>query len=531
MKSLFTVKGKPFFSLGGQLCNSSAYTREDIRRGLDVIELMGMNTIAAPVYWETLEPEEGRYCFEQMDGIIEEARKRGIKAVLLWFGTWKNGASHYVPAWVKRDPARFPVCITPTGKATAILSPLGEETFHKDCAAFCQLMTHLKAVNQDETVISVQVENEPGLLGTARDCSPEGNAAFDAPLPQELEAWLQTLISGPMWEAWQKAGGRTGCSWREAFGYDAADIFSAWHVAGYINRIAAAGKAIYDLPMYVNTWVQEVGTRIAGLDYPSGGSTTLTLDLWKHFAPALDCLCPDLYFDDDLTYDHLCRTYHREDNLLYVPESRADSSNGRHLLSAMQNHGLTGIHCFAVDDLMGPDGQLTKEAADFRDTMLTLSHMRPLIEQYHGTPNMHMVVQYPGRGMDVIDFGDYIGKVDYFNSICDEPYLHLDKDHDENAEKQKMGKGIIVYEGNGSFYLAGVGYKLTLIRKTTPEDMADVVRYQKALTSRNIFYLDASEGSLAEDGTFLPRCRRNGDETDTGLWVAADVGVVHAQVF
>ena len=103
--------------------------------------------------------------------------------------------------------------------------------------------------------------------------------------------------------------------------------------------------------------------------------------------------------------------------------------------------------------------------------------------------------------------------------------------HYEGAERQKLGKGVIVYEGDGSFYLSGVGYKLTLIRKTTPEDMADVLRYQKPLTARNLFYLEASEGSLTEEGVFLPRRRRNGDETDTGLWVATDVGVVHAKVF
>ena len=121
--------------------------------------------------------------------------------------------------------------------------------------------------------------------------------------------------------------------------------------------------------------------------------------------------------------------------------------------------------------------------------------------------------------------------MDYFNSISDEPYLHMDVHHNEGAERQKLGKGVIVYEGDGSFYLSGVGYKLTLIRKTTPEDMADVLCYQKPLTARNIFYLEASEGELTEEGVFLPRRRRNGDETDTGLWVASDIGVVHAKVF
>jgi hypothetical protein len=31
-----------------------------------------------------------------------------LRLVLLWFGTWKNGQSNYLPDWVKRDFERFP---------------------------------------------------------------------------------------------------------------------------------------------------------------------------------------------------------------------------------------------------------------------------------------------------------------------------------------------------------------------------------------------------------------------------------------
>ena len=33
---------------------------------------------------------------------------------------------------------------------------------------------------------------------------------------------------------------------------------SAWSVGTYIDGVAAAGKAVYDIPMYQNAWLMEV---------------------------------------------------------------------------------------------------------------------------------------------------------------------------------------------------------------------------------------------------------------------------------
>jgi len=47
----------------------------------------------------------------------------------------------------------------------------------------------------------------------------------------------------------------------EIFGKDADEFFHAWHVACYINQVAAAGKAEYALPMYVNAALRDPDTR------------------------------------------------------------------------------------------------------------------------------------------------------------------------------------------------------------------------------------------------------------------------------
>lgn len=66
-----------------------------------------LNTLIVPVYWETLEPEEGSYDFSLVDSLLEQAVRFKKKLILLWFGLWKNTESAYVPAWMKQDSETF----------------------------------------------------------------------------------------------------------------------------------------------------------------------------------------------------------------------------------------------------------------------------------------------------------------------------------------------------------------------------------------------------------------------------------------
>lgn len=115
MKTLFHVKGVPFFSVGGQVNNSTPYSAEKVETVFSHVKDFGLNTVAAPVYWELLEPEEGHYDFAQTDMLMQAARRHGLQLVLLWFGTWKNGNSHYIPRWMKLNGKRFPMAKSADG--------------------------------------------------------------------------------------------------------------------------------------------------------------------------------------------------------------------------------------------------------------------------------------------------------------------------------------------------------------------------------------------------------------------------------
>src|ERR1035437_3308953 len=121
------VEGRPYLILGGQIHNSSAWPSE-LPQVWESMAALHANTLAAPVYWEQLEPQQGHFDFSIVDQIVEGARAHNLHLVLSWFGTWKNGNMHYVPAWVKADSKRFPRTLRPDGEPIDVLSPMSRNT-------------------------------------------------------------------------------------------------------------------------------------------------------------------------------------------------------------------------------------------------------------------------------------------------------------------------------------------------------------------------------------------------------------------
>ncbi|MBO7568618.1 MAG: beta-galactosidase, partial [Bacteroidales bacterium] len=132
------VGGKPFLMRAGELGNSNASTVDYYNR-IVVPNLLkqNINTALVPVYWDLMEPTEGKYDFSLVDNVIKTSEKNGLKVVFLWFGAWKNSMSCYVPAWVKKDVKRFQRAESKDGVRQEILSPFSSEALKADRAAFC----------------------------------------------------------------------------------------------------------------------------------------------------------------------------------------------------------------------------------------------------------------------------------------------------------------------------------------------------------------------------------------------------------
>ncbi|MEJ2010216.1 MAG: beta-galactosidase, partial [Acidobacteriota bacterium] len=240
------VNGKPFLMLGGQAHNSSASNPKDLEPVWRSLVAMHANTAEVPLYWELVEPQPGHFDFHLIDSIIEGARQHGLHLVLLWFGTWKNGAMTYTPPWIKTDPAKYFRVRNEAGQPIDVISPLCAAAREADEKAFAAVMQHIKSVDESErTVIMMQVENETGLLGTDRDYSPQANTEYESQVPATLMTYLEAHrghLMPALESAWaSKHFARSG-KWQDVFGDLAPEAFSAWYVARYVNAVAAAGK-------------------------------------------------------------------------------------------------------------------------------------------------------------------------------------------------------------------------------------------------------------------------------------------------
>lgn len=327
------VDGRPFLLLGAQVHNSSAWP-SPLEQVWPQLDQLGGNTLEAPIYWQDVEREEGIYDFGRVDSLLEGARAHGKRLVLLWFGTWKNGTLDYVPAWVKSDTERFPRMRDRWQREVRVLTPHAPSNLAADRRAFVALLRHLKEVDGDErTVIVVQVQNEPGSLFTVRDFAPAAQALFEAPVPEDA-----------------RLAGESEGSWSETFGSDADELFAAYHVARYVEEIAVAGRAEYEIPLAVNVWLRERKSwGRPGEEYPSGGPTSNVLDLWKALTPSIDIIAPDIYVRDIGGYREVCEAYRRDDNPLVIPETYGGLASARHLFEAIGNYDAVGFAPFGFN--------------------------------------------------------------------------------------------------------------------------------------------------------------------------------------
>ncbi len=312
---------------------------------------MHLNTVLLPVAWETIEPEEGRFDFRCVDGLLEGARENNLKLVFLWFGAWKNTYSSYVPAWVKTNTDRFPRVQTSDGRGTERLSPFSAVVRDADARAFAALMRHLREADGDtHTVLMVQVENEVGVIPESRDHSAAANAAFAAAVPSVLTSFLEkhrTALDPELRAAWEAASGKTVGTWQEVFGNGSLtdDVFMAWHYATYIEHVAAAGKAEYPLPMFANAAL--IRPNYEPGQYNSGGPLPHSMDVWHAGAPSLDLLSPDIYFNE---FAQWAGRYARPDNPLFIPEAQGGAGGAANALYAFGRLSAIGFSPFGVDD-------------------------------------------------------------------------------------------------------------------------------------------------------------------------------------
>ncbi len=461
------VDDRPYLILGGELANSSASSRDYMSSRWKPLADMNLNTVLVPVSWELIEPQEGTFDFSLVDGLLHDARAAGQRIVILWFGSWKNSMSSYAPGWVKRDQRRFPRARAADSTAQEILSPFAPANAKADARAFGRLMAHLAKTDTQRTVIMVQVENEIGMLPDARDHAAEANAAWAAGIPKQL--------------------GKPG-SWQAAYGHDAEEAFSAWHFARYVEIVAAAGKAAYPLPLFVNAALPRPGAR-PGSGYPSAGPLPHLAEIWKRGAPSIDFLAPDIYFPNfvewTVAYSKLAG------NPLFIPEAgQAGSADATaNALFAIGRLDAMGFSPFSIDTIDASGAQ------QLGDLYRLLHKLSPLILERQGTDRLWAA--RPPIGFDGT------AAIEDQSTVVDGQKLTFsftDPWTPKERQKPETHAAMLIALGNDEFLVAGRGVTVTF----APTD-------GKGRTG-----IERIEEGRIENGSFVPGRLLNGDQSHQG---------------
>jgi hypothetical protein len=433
-----------------------------------------------------MEPKEGRFDFSLVDGLIRDARSHNIKLVLLWFGSWKNSMSCYVPGWVKNDFERFPRSQDKNGKSMEMLTSFSRNSLEADKKAFAALMKHLRNVDgRDYTVIMVQVENEIGMIPDARDYYGQATKAFQSAVPAGLMTYLQEHKGGlqPEFTAmWERNGFKTSGTWEEVFGsgLHTDEIFTAWNYAQYVEEITAAGKKEYDLPMFVNAALIREGYRPG--QYPSGGPLPHIMDLWKAGTPSIDFLAPDIYHGSFVDWSSKFR---RGDNPLFIPEAGLSHRSAADAFYSIGQHDAIGFCPFAIESINHEGHRLTK-GYDL------LNQLAPIILEKQGKGAMAGISADRDRPETKVKFGEY---------QMTASFELLDRYAAPAAETDPRGGGIIIQLGPDEYIIAGSGLIVTFQSLNPEKPIAGILGIDEGVYDR---------------GVWKPGRRLNGDQSHQG---------------
>jgi hypothetical protein len=408
-----------------------------------------------------------------------------------------------------------------TGELVDSPSPFAAASLEADKRAFTAFMQHLKNVDPDRTVLMVQVENETGTWGTLRDYSPAAEKLFEGPVPAEV---LKAMSQAPA---------TPGANWEDVFGPEAEVNFHAWAIAKYVGQVAAAGKAVYPLPLYVNAALRDPLKPGAPGTYESGGPTDNVLSIWKAEAPAIDVLAPDIYISNTEAYLKVLGLYHRPDNALFIPETSGAVHEARFLFSAIGLQAI-GYSPFGLDYTRThsvqpgqPDAQnafLEPTAQNYRligPMMRDVAHLN-----FEG--KLQATAEVEGEPTQTLHFGNWDAVVSYGTGGRGPA----------KGNPEPIGRALVAQLKDNQFLVTGYDCRVDFRPAGTEQQrksgniVAGTGQTPSALIDskwQHRQFLRVEEG-IYENGAFKFMRILNGDQTDWGLNFSSEPEVLRVSV-
>lgn len=510
------VDGSPLVLRSGELNNSTASSIRymEQQRTFERLKALNLNSVIATASWELVESVEGEYNFAEVDYIIEQARKYDMKVILLWFGTFKNPFMTYAPSWVKQNPGKYPRAKDADGNDLEMPSVFSEAVLKADARAYVATLEHIREVDTDNTVVMIQIENEPGLRGTPRDFSALAEKAWRADVPAQLINYLKAnsdSLQPDIKAAWERSGRREKGNWEEVFGKSLSEddgtnailnqtehFFTAYAFARYLDYMAIEGKKVLPLPTFVNSSVFRIDSR--GISLGNGCSIPEFFDLYKAGAPNLDILTPNSYMQQ---LDQICEAFSWKGNPILIPESTVTGARALYSVGEWDAIAFSpfGIDSWAEGVLENP----TPEQQLFAHTYDQMAQMEELIEEHLGKESMRGAYIYNTRAEDTLQMGNY--EIRFSRGRSFDIGALMAPTGSFSAEKQEQarfeGGAIIIQTQPDEFYVVGYGISANF-------------QLREGIKHSFCGYDSIDEG-IFRDGEFVEYRRLNGDERNVFL--------------
>ena len=474
------VDGSPYLMLGGQSGNSNNWPAMHPQL-FETMKKLNANTLEVPIYWEAIEPVKGQYDMSSVKLIIDEARRNDIRLILLWFATWKNGSNHYMPEWMKLDSRKYFNVVGANGEQIDSPSPHCKAAMELDAKAFTEVMKFLREYDKCHTVIMMQVQNEPGTWGSVRDYSKSVDRLFNSEVPAALLKPEYLTELGAL---------KNKGTWAEVFGERADEYFNAWHIASYIEYVAAAGKAVNPLPMFVNAALRAPFGNPPATQYESGGPTDNVICIYKAAAPHIDLVAPDIYQNGDANYMKSIELYTRPDNCLMVPES----SNQPKYLYEVISRGI-GFAPFGVDG--------GRHLGSLPDEYGMLKPIAGKLAQWRLEDRIHTAIEPEDHSVQYLDLDGWQAVLTFGRARRSNVQGAAYNGEPEPA----TGHAMLVELAPGDYYAFGKNVRYSFKPQGKDE-------------GKPWHYLRVEEGVFDENGEWQMTRVLNGDQTDwTGPYV------------
>jgi beta-galactosidase GanA len=272
-------------------------------------------------------------------------------------------------------------------------------------------------------------------------------------------------------------------------------------VAQYVGRVAAAGKAAYPLPLYVNAALRDPLNPGRPPAYESGGATDNVIAIWKAAAPAIDLLAPDIYMSDSARFLKVLELYDRADNALFVPETGNRAAYARYFFAALAHRAL-GFSPFGVDYTgyaNAPLGATRLDEEALAPFALNYALIRPMdrkIAALAFAGRTRAVVEEKDRPSQSFEVGSWKVTVSYGLGQFGPG------DHPP-GNPEPVGRALVAELGANEFLLTGFFCRVDF-------------RVADEQSGRQRQFLRVEEGQY-EGEEFRPSRVWNGDQTDWGL--------------